>query len=246
VVFDVIPAIDVTGGRLGRLAAEGPVPVDAFGGDPVAAAEAFVRAGARWLHVVDMDLAATGNALNINTVMSIRRAALFAGARIQASGGVSRKEDIEYLLDVGAARVVLGSRALADPELVTDLITEHGDRLAVGVEVQEDRIRSRGMDAVDLPLTATLAWLKETDAARFVVTAVARVGRLAGPDLAAIEVIAALGRPVIAAGGIASTQDLWAVREAGAEAAIVGRAAMEGGLDLAAAMAMREAPAPPS
>jgi phosphoribosylformimino-5-aminoimidazole carboxamide ribonucleotide (ProFAR) isomerase len=246
VVFDVIPAIDVTGGRLGRMVAGEAIPVDAFGGDPVAAAEAFVRAGARWLHVVDMDLASTGNALNINTVMSIRRAALFAGARIQASGGVSRREDVEYLLDVGAARVVLGSRALADPSLVSALTTELGERVAVGVEVEGDRIRSRGMEAVDLPLGATLAWLKDTDATRFVVTAVARVGELAGPDLDTLESVAALGRPFIAAGGIASADDLRAVRDAGAEAAIVGRAAMEGGLDLAAAIALGEAPAPPS
>ena len=242
----MIPAIDVSGGRLGRMAPDGPVAVEAFGGDPVAAAEAFVRAGVRWLHVVDMDLASTGNALNINTVMSIRRAALFAGARIQASGGVSRREDVEYLLDVGAARVVLGSRALADPALVAELTTELGERLAVGIEVQDDRIRSRGMDAVDLPLAATLAWLSETDAVRFVVTAVARVGGLAGPDLAALQTVAALGRPFIAAGGIASTEDLTAVRAAGAEAAIVGRAVIEGGLDLVAAVALGEASAPPT
>jgi phosphoribosylformimino-5-aminoimidazole carboxamide ribonucleotide (ProFAR) isomerase len=241
VAFEVIPAIDVSGGRLARMTADGPVEVDAFGGDPVAAAEAFVRAGARWLHVVDIDLAATGNALNINTVMSIRRAALFAGAKVQASGGVSRREDVEFLLDVGAARVVLGSRALSDPALVTDLTAELGEKVAVGIEVQDDRIRSRGMDAVDLPLAPTLAWLKDTDAVRFVVTAVARVGALTGPDLASLEAVAALGRPFIAAGGIASTQDLSAVREAGAEAAIVGRAAMEGGLDLPAAMALGEA-----
>jgi phosphoribosylformimino-5-aminoimidazole carboxamide ribonucleotide (ProFAR) isomerase len=240
VAFEVIPAIDVSGGRLARMTADGPVEVDAFGGDPVAAAEAFVRAGARWLHVVDMDLAATGNALNINTVMSIRRAALFAGARIQASGGVSRREDVEYLLDVGAARVVLGSRALADPELVTELTTELGEKVAVGIEVQDDRIRSRGMDAVDLPLAPTIAWLKDTDAVRFVVTAVERVGGLAGPDLDALQTVAAMGRPFIVAGGIASAQDLSRVRASGAEAAIVGRAAMEGGLDLSVAMALGE------
>ena len=244
--FEVIPAIDVSGGRLARMAADGPVEVDAFGGDPVAAAEAFVRAGARWLHVVDMDLASTGNALNINTVMAIRRAALFGGARIQASGGVSRREDVEYLLDVGAARVVLGSRALADQALVRELTTEHGQRIAVGLEVRDDRIRSRGMDAVDLPLAPTLAWLSDTDAVRFVVTAVARVGGLGGPDLDAIEVVATLGRPFLVAGGIASAEHLSAVRSAGAEAAIVGRAAMEGGLDLVAALSRGEAPSPPS
>jgi phosphoribosylformimino-5-aminoimidazole carboxamide ribonucleotide (ProFAR) isomerase len=246
VSFDVIPAIDLAGGRLGRMAEDGAIPVEAFGGDPIAAAEAFVRAGARWLHVVDMDLAISGNPLNINVVMSIRRSALFAGARIQASGGVSRREDIEYLLDVGADRIVLGSRALSDPGLVADLTSALGQRIAVGLEIDGDRVRSRGMEAVDLPLADTLAWLRDTDAARFVVTAVSRVGGLGGPDLAMLGAVAALGRPFIVAGGIASTDDLRAVREAGAEAAIVGRAAMDGGLDLTAAMALADAPSPPS
>lgn len=244
--FDLIPAIDLAGGRLSRMGDDGAIPVEAFGGDPIAAAEAFVRAGARWLHVVDMDLALSGNALNINVVMSIRRAALFAGARIQASGGVSRREDIEYLLDVGADRVVLGSRALADPELVTDLVTSLGERIAVGLELEGDRVRSRGLDAVDLPLSDTLAWLAETPVARFVVTAISRVGGLGGPDLAMLGAVAELGRPFIVAGGIASTDDLRSVREAGAEGAIVGRAAMDGGLDLAAAMVLAEAPTPPT
>jgi phosphoribosylformimino-5-aminoimidazole carboxamide ribotide isomerase len=102
------------------------------------------------------------------------------------------------------------------------------------------------MDAVDLPLDATLAWLSQTDAVRFVVTAVARVGGLAGPDLTALASVAALGRPFIAAGGIASTQDLSAVRAAGAEAAIVGRAVIEGGLDLVVAVGLGEASAPPT
>jgi phosphoribosylformimino-5-aminoimidazole carboxamide ribonucleotide (ProFAR) isomerase len=244
--FDVIPAIDLAGGRLSRMGEDGAIPVEAFGGDPIAAAEAFVRSGARWLHVVDMDLALSGNALNINVVMSIRRAALFAGARIQASGGVSRREDIEYLLDVGADRVVLGSRALVDRVLVTDLTASLGERIAVGLELAGDRVRSRGMEAVDLSLSDTLAWLADTPATRFVVTAVSRVGGLAGPDLAMLDAVAALGRPFIVAGGIASTEDLRSVREAGAEGAIVGRAAMEGGLDLAAALALAEAPTPPA
>jgi phosphoribosylformimino-5-aminoimidazole carboxamide ribonucleotide (ProFAR) isomerase len=147
---------------------------------------------------------------------------------------------------VGADRVVLGSRALVDRVLVTDLTASLGERIAVGLELAGDRVRSRGMEAVDLSLSDTLAWLADTPATRFVVTAVSRVGGLAGPDLAMLDAVAALGRPFIVAGGIASTEDLRSVREAGAEGAIVGRAAMEGGLDLAAALALAEAPTPPA
>lgn len=235
--FDVIPAIDVAGGRLARLTPEGIVPVSAFGGDPVTAAEAFLQAGARWLHLVDMDLAFTGAPLNMETVMSVRRVALFAGAQIQASGAVAARGDVDHLLDVGANRVVLGSAALADRGLVEALAETLGDRLVVGVETDDDRIRSRGRDPVDLPLVETLAWLGGTPAVRLLVTAVRRVGELAGPDLPGLTAVVELGRPVIVSGGIVSLEDLRNVREAGAEGAVVGRAALEGGLDLEAAFA---------
>jgi phosphoribosylformimino-5-aminoimidazole carboxamide ribonucleotide (ProFAR) isomerase len=230
--FDVIPAIDVTEGRLGRLGAEGPVALDAFGGDPVTAAEAFMRTGVRWLHVVDMDLAFRGAAVNIETVMAVRRAALFRGVKIQASGGVANAEELEHLLDVGVDRVVLGSGALRDPDLIASAAERHGERVAVGLEADGPRIRSRGLDPVDLSLEDTLGWLEGTPASRFVVTAVTRVAELSGPDLAVLGRVLRLGRPVMVAGGIASLDQLRAVRDAGAEAAIVGRAALDGGVDL--------------
>jgi phosphoribosylformimino-5-aminoimidazole carboxamide ribotide isomerase len=234
--FEVIPAIDISGGRLGRFTADGPVAVAAFGGDPVAAAEAFVRAGARRLHVVDMDLAFTGAAVNIEVVMAVRRAALFRGVTIQAGGGVVTREDLEHLLDVGVDRVVLGSGALSDPEFVTAAAERHGERIVVGIEMADGVVRARGRSAVELPLDETLAWLADSAVPRFVVTAVRRVGELSGPDLDAVLRVAASGRPVLAAGGIASLQDLRDVRGAGAEGAIVGRAALEEGFDLASAL----------
>jgi phosphoribosylformimino-5-aminoimidazole carboxamide ribonucleotide (ProFAR) isomerase len=240
VPFDVIPAIDLAGGRLAAYAPEGPRPVDAFGGDPVSAAEAFVTAGARWLHVVDMDMAFTGDPLNIGTVMAIRRAALFHGVRIQASGGLVDDDDLAYLLDVGVDRAVIGSAALADPARVTRLAADLGSRLAVGLEIDGDHIRSRGEVSIELPLRDTLTWLADTGVARFMVTAVRRVATLTGPDLPNLRSVVAIGRPVVAAGGIASLDDLRAVRDEGAEAAIVGRAALEGGLDLQAAFSLRE------
>lgn len=236
--FQVIPAIDVAGGRLARFTPEGPVAIEDFGGDPVTAAESFLRAGAPWLHLVDMDLAFTGTALNIDTVMAVRRVALFAGARIQTGGAVATEGDVDHLLDVGADRVVLGSSALADRELVERLTAAHGERIVVGLEVDGARIRSRGRDPVDLELTGSLAWLGDTGCRRLLLTAVRRVGSLGGPDLAPMDAVLALGRPVVVAGGIADLDDLRAVRAAGAEAAVVGRAAIEAGLDLAAAFSL--------
>ena len=234
--FQVIPAIDVAGGTLARFTPEGPIAIEDFGGDPVTAAESFLSAGVRWLHLVDLDLAFRGTALNIDTVMALRRVALFAGAKVQAGGAISNQADIDHLLDVGVDRVVLGSAALADRALVERLGATMGERVVVGLEIDGDRVHSRGLDPVDLALDATLAWLRDIRCARFLMTAVRRVGSLGGPDLAAMDAVVAIGRPVLVAGGIASLDDLRSVRAAGAEGAVVGRAALEAGLDLAAAL----------
>jgi phosphoribosylformimino-5-aminoimidazole carboxamide ribotide isomerase len=233
VAFEVIPAIDVAGGRLVRLSAEGVVAVDAFGGDPVAAATAFVEAGAGRLHVVDVDLATTGEAAN----REVLRTVVGLGVPVQASGGVVTAAQVEDLLAAGAARVVLGSGALGARAEVERLVAGLGERLCVGVEADGGEIRPRGGGA-SLPLWETLVWLGGLDVPRFVFTEVARAGGLGGPDLDGIWALAThTGRPVLAAGGIRSLDDLRAVAALGGsvEGAIVGRALYEG-LDPAGAL----------
>ena len=230
-MFQVIPAIDVADGRLAVFTADGPVPLLAFGGDPLSAARAYVETGARWIHVVDMDLAFNGQPANLSVIEEV--AAL--GVKVQASGGVRGPRAVDAIFAAGASRVVLGSGALEDEGAVQTLISTHGERLVVGIEVQDGRIRSRGAEPVDRELAETLGWLTAAGAVRFLVTAVSRVGGLEGPDVALVKRLVRSGRPVLAAGGIAGLEDLEALRAAGAEGAVVGRAAMEGGLDLAAA-----------
>jgi len=236
-VFEVIPAIDVSGGRLARLTARGPVMLPAFGGDPVAAAGSFVSAGAMRLHVVDLDLATGGEARNLEVLGTIAALGARAGVPVQASGGTATAGEVQLLLDAGADRAVLGSTALRDRVLVTGLAERLAGRLVIGVETDGDRIRSRGRRPVDLPLNDTLGWLGEVAAERFVVTSVPRVGHLSGPDLGGLRAVLALGRPTVGAGGVATTDDIRAIRSAGAEGVIVGRATLEGSLDLAAALA---------
>ena len=228
-------SVDLAGGRLVRLRGGKVELVEAFGGDPVAAVRSFIEAGAGWVHVVDVDLALTGEARNLAVLERI------AGLDVcvQASGGIATSPLATAALEAGAARVVLGSAALADRGSATRLIEQMGERLVVGLEVQGDRIRPRGAVDIELPLAEPLAWLASVEVSRFLVTAVTRVGGLGGPDLAAIRTVCALGRPVLAAGGIASIGDLRAVAETGATGAVVGRAALEGALDLAAALALR-------
>jgi phosphoribosylformimino-5-aminoimidazole carboxamide ribonucleotide (ProFAR) isomerase len=231
--FEVLPEIDVAGGRLARYTPAGPEPLEAHDGDPVVAARACMDAGARWLHVVDMDLAFLGEARNLDVLRSIEA----LGVSVQAAGAIVSDVEIEAALDAGAARVVLGSVALADMTSAAASIGRFGDWLAVGIEVDGERIRARGRRPTDLPLAATLGSAVAAGATRFVLTAVPRVSTLTGPDLEALTGVVACKRPVIAAGGIATLDDLIAVRDAGAEGAIVGRAVLEGRLDLMNAIA---------
>jgi phosphoribosylformimino-5-aminoimidazole carboxamide ribotide isomerase len=231
-VFEVIPAIDVKDGALTHLTPTGVTRIDAFAGDPVAAAAAMVEAGATRLHVVDMDLAFNGQPRNLDVVSAI----VSLRVQVQAGGGVRTADEVDALLSVGAGRVVLGSAALADEVLARELLGTYGPRLIVGIEVGDGgTIRSRGRDPVDLPLMETLGWLSAARAPMFLVTAVTRVGSSIGPDVRAVKRVVRAGRPVLAAGGITSVDDLRAVRAAGAVGAVVGRAALEGTLDLAEA-----------
>lgn len=232
-MFSLLPAIDLTQGRLGVYTPRGPQPVGSFGGDPIAAAAAFVEAGARWLHVVDMDLAFTGEAVNAAVVAQIQDA--HPGVSVQCSGGVRDRATIDRMLAAGATRVVVGSAALTDEDAMTSIIGDLGDRVLVSIEVEAGRIRSRGRGPVDLDLMTQLGWLTAAGARAFVVTALARVGSADGPDVTVIKRVARTGVPTIAAGGIATLADLSAVRTSGAVGAVVGHAALQGSLDLRAA-----------
>jgi len=227
---ELYPAIDVQGGRVARAPA-----ADA---DPLAALERFQRAGARWIHFVDLDRAyARGDNGAVTR-------ALLAAARIpvQVGGSVATEAGIDELLAWGAARVVVGPAAAADRDMVDRLLARHGaDRLALGLDAQDGRLapRASGPHAAGGPAIAVadLARRLHGQGARTVVyTDVARDGTLAGPDLAGART---LGNEldVIISGGIASLDDLRAARAAGLSGAIVGRALHEARFTLAEALA---------
>jgi phosphoribosylformimino-5-aminoimidazole carboxamide ribonucleotide (ProFAR) isomerase len=226
--FEVIPAVDVFGGRLARLSDGGVQFVEAFGGDPIAAARTFADAGARWIHVVDMDLALDGEFRNLAVVAGI----VDLGVSVQASGGIAGHTEVERALAAGSGRVVLGSSALSDRPAAEALLARHRDALAVGIEADRDTIRTRARREVLLSLPETMAWLAGIDVARYVHISVGRVGGLEGPDLDAIRtLIQATRRPVVASGGIRGPEDLRRIASIGAQGAILGRALYEG-LDL--------------
>jgi phosphoribosylformimino-5-aminoimidazole carboxamide ribonucleotide (ProFAR) isomerase len=241
VPFTLLPALDLTDGRLGVWSPDGPHPIEAFEGDPMAAARAFLDTGARWLHVVDMDLAFTGEPSNLSL---LRRIASLPGARVQASGGIRDLEAARAFYEAGAQRVVVASAALTSESTVTELIQRaRPDALSFGLEIEGGRIRGRGRDRVDLDLIETLGWLRAVGATALLVTAVTRVGTTTGPDTEIVRRVARWGVPTIAAGGIRSIADLGSVRAVGAVGAVVGRAALEGDLKLADAIAWSASPA---
>jgi len=233
VAFEVIPAIDIAGGRLARLTAEGTVPLEAHGGDPIAAARMCLASGARLVHVVDLDLAFTGEPRNLDAL----RAIVDLGEGVQASGAIVEDGQIAAVIEAGARRVVLGSAALNDLDETRRLIERYGERLVIGIEVDRGRIRARGRRTTDLPLAETLSAVHDAGATLIAITSVRRVSTMTGPDVGALSIAVRLGMATIVAGGIGSIDDLVAVRDAGAEGAIVGRAALEGRLDLERAIA---------
>jgi phosphoribosylformimino-5-aminoimidazole carboxamide ribonucleotide (ProFAR) isomerase len=235
VSFIVLPAIDVWEGHLALATDDGPVAHPAFGGDPLVAADANVRAGARWVHVVDLDLAFRGQPANVDVVRAIAND--HPNTRVQVSGGIVTTHDRERYVDAGAARVVLGSAALDDREALAGAIAEARDSVLVGLEVDEGVIRARGASSVELDLAETLQWLVSLPAPGFLVTAVSKVARLSGPDATLVRQVARTGVPTIAAGGIRSLADLGALRTAGAVGAVVGRAALDGALPIGDALA---------
>jgi phosphoribosylformimino-5-aminoimidazole carboxamide ribonucleotide (ProFAR) isomerase len=234
--FFVVPAIDVTEGRLGVYTQDGPRAVDAFTGDPLRAAQAYVAAGAKLLHVVDMDRALGTTLGNPGVVTAI--ASIPGLVAVQASGGIRSWDIARSMLTAGAARVVVSSSVLDDEAAVGAIIANaRPGELLFGIEADGGRIRSRGTAAVDLELASTLGWLQAAGAPGFLATAVGRVGTETGPDIELIRRVVRAGVPTWAAGGISSIEHLEAVREAGASGAVVGRAALDGSLDLEAALA---------
>jgi phosphoribosylanthranilate isomerase len=229
--LELLPAVDVRGGRAVQLQ-QGVAGSGWEFGDPWENALAWQEQGAEWLHLVDLD-AAFGNGSNRDLLADIVGR---LDLKVEMSGGIRDAESLEAALDTGCRRVNLGTAALEDPEWTARAIAEHGDRVAVGLDVRGTTLAARGWTKDGGDLWETLARLDAEGCARYVVTDVNKDGMLKGPNLELLrDVCARTDRPVVASGGVSTLADIEAIRglvPAGVEGAIVGSALYRGAFTL--------------
>lgn len=237
--FDILPAIDLRGGRVVRLEQGDFDRETTFSDDPVAVAVAFADAGATWLHVVDLDGARNGMPAHAAVIKTIV-ASVGERVAVEVAGGLRTEASVVEVLATGASRAVVGTAALADPAFVGALVRAHGPaRIAVAIDVREGQAVGHGWtsDAPTVDAVAAIQRLADAGVSTFEVTAIDRDGTHGGPDLALYERLLALhAGSIIASAGISSAADIAAVRNLGCAGVIVGRALYDGRLSLAAAM----------
>ncbi len=233
--LELLPAIDVKDGLAVRLV-QGELSATSKYGDPLEVAAEFVAAGAQWIHLVDLD-AAFG--IGSNTKL-LERVIKSVDLKVELSGGIRDDASLRRALATGCKRVNLGTAALENPEWTAKVISEFGDRIAVGLDVRGHTLAARGWTKEGGELFETIGRLDRDGCARYIVTDVARDGTLAGPNLELLrEVCAVTNRPVVASGGVSSLEDLVAIRaltSIGVEGAIVGKALYAGAFTLTEAL----------
>lgn len=233
----LLPAVDVSEGRAVRLT-RGEAGTETSFGDPVEAAETWAADGAEWIHLVDLD-AAFGRGSNHNVIKRVIKSTP-RRVNIELSGGIRDDASLEAALNTGAKRINLGTAALENPEWAAHVIAEYGEAIAVGLDVRGTTLAARGWTKEGGDLWAVMDRLESAGCSRYVVTDVTKDGTLRGPNLELLQqVMDRTHKPVIASGGIASLDDIAALRELvpqGLEGAIVGKALYTGAFTLAEAI----------
>ena len=237
--FELIPAIDLLGGRCVRLAQGRYEEATVYGDDPGAVAARFAAYPLRRLHVVDLDGARAGAPANGGALRAILAAA--GGVPVQVGGGMRTLAHLEERLAAGVDRAVLGTAALRDPSLVREAARRHPGRIAVGIDARDGRVAVQGwLESSDVPAVDLARRFEDAGVAAIVYTDIARDGMGTGPNLEQTAALAAAVRvPVIASGGVGSEDDVrrsCALAARGVAGLIVGRALYTGALDLGRAL----------
>lgn len=230
-MFEVIPAIDILGGKCVRLKQGRYDEPVVYSNDPVEIAKKWETQGAKRLHVVDLDGARSGAPENIEIIKNIIKA---VGIPIQVGGGIRMLTVITELIDFGADRVILGTTAVKNPNLISNICEKFGDKIAVAIDAKGRYAAADGWMYVTKKDVLTLA--KEAidlGVQRFIYTDISRDGMMEGPNFDAIHKFTSeVNVPVIASGGVSAKEDIVKMKEIGVEGCIVGKALYEGKIKL--------------
>ena len=231
----ILPAIDIKDGLCVRLYQGDYDQVTTYDVDPVNIAQRWQRFGTSWLHIVDLDGAAAGHPVNVESIMSIRANTT---VRIELGGGMRTLADIEHMLDLGIDRVVLGTVALTDRALLMEALARWGERIVVGLDARSGSIAISGWrETSQVQATSLASELCADGVQRFIYTDIARDGALRGPNIEELkEIQRMISCSLIASGGVSSIDDLLSLARLDIEGAIVGKALYTGDIDLAAAI----------
>lgn len=232
----IIPAIDLKDGQCVRLYQGDYRQVTVYDADPVAVARRWQAAGARWLHLVDLDGAAAGAPQNLAAIKAIAAATAIP---VEVGGGVRDVATLGEVLALGVARVVLGTAAVEDPELVRTACRKWGERVVVGIDARDGLVATRGWrETTSVPALTLARQMIDLGVRRFIYTDIARDGTLTQPNYAEVtKLVQSVPVPVISSGGVASLEHLRSLARLGIEGAIIGKAIYTGDVELAAAIA---------
>ena len=243
--FDVIPAIDLAGGRVVRLVQGRFDAVTDFGGEPLDVAHRFWRDGARSLHVIDLDAARSGERPAEHLALIERLASNRPiGGVLQVGGGFRTEQAVDEAIALGVDRVLVGTVAFRDPALLDRMVARHGRRICVTADTLDGTVRVAGWaEDAGVRVVDAIRDLSARGVGAFLVTAIERDGTMAGHDLRLLEAVrAATDGIVLASGGVGTVQHVVACRDAGADGVVVGRALLSGAISLAETLAAAAVP----
>jgi len=233
----IYPAVDIKDGRCVRLVQGRFDRETVYGDDPVEIAEKWASMGSKWLHVVDLDGARSGFSKNRTIIAGIVKKVRIP---VQTGGGMRTIDDIDEVIALGAARVVLGTAAVKNPEILKKSIDKYGERIAVGIDAKNGKVAVDGWETLSEHTAVEFAKIVEQLGVSVIVyTDISTDGMLEGPNLKAVEkMVGSVGIDVIASGGVSSITDLINLKNTGAAGVITGKAIYTGAIDLTHALKM--------
>ncbi|MCC3144604.1 1-(5-phosphoribosyl)-5-[(5-phosphoribosylamino)methylideneamino]imidazole-4-carboxamide isomerase [Halanaerobium sp. Z-7514] len=228
----ILPAIDLKDGEVVRLEQGDFAKKTVYSKNPLKIAKEFAEQGAEWLHLVDLDGACAGESKNFNVIKEIAQK---TELKIQTGGGIRKKRDLKQLLDLGVSRVIIGTLAVKDPELLSEMIQQFGaDKILVSIDARDGKVATSGWkEESSLDMLDFAVDMEKRGVKYILYTDIGRDGMLTGPDFGGLKKLKAeTDLHIIASGGISSEDDLYKLADLGFYGAITGQAIYQGKIDL--------------